>query len=120
MIKKLYCQVFHADAKELIAGRIEVARGFFSRLRGLLGRKSLEEGEGLLLWPCSSVHCFGMQFPIDVIFLDSQFRVAAIHPDMQPGSVVSQRQARYVLELKSGAAERQKIEIGEQLSVMFE
>jgi len=120
MSKKLCCQVFHADAKELIAERIEVAKGFFTRLRGLLGRKSLDKGEGLLLSPCSSIHCFGMRFAIDAIFLDSQYRVVNVHPDMQPGSMASHRQARYVLELKAGAAERNKIEIGEQLHMAFE
>jgi len=39
---------------------------------------------------------------------------------MQPGSMGSHRQARYVLELKAGEAERHKIEIGEQLHVAFE
>ena len=120
MSKKLYCQVYHADVRELIAERIEVAQGFFTRLRGLLGKKVINEGEGLLLSPCSSIHCFGMRFPIDAIFVDKQYRVVDIYPNMKPGSMASHRQARYVLELKAGEAKRHKIEIGEQLNITFE
>lgn len=119
-MSKKKCHVYHGHGQELITDQIEVARGFFSRLRGLLGRKGLDEGEGLLLSPCSSIHCFGMRFPIDALFLDKQYRVVSIHPNMKPGSMASHHQARYVLELKAGEAERHKIEIGEQLSVKFE
>jgi len=110
-------QVYSRDGKVLIADQVELAKKFLPRLRGLLGRKSLDEGEGLLLSPCSSIHCFGMRFPIDAIFLDKQYRVVAIHPNMKPGAMASHRQARYVLELKAGDAERHGIEIGEQLQV---
>ncbi len=119
MIKKRYCQVYHADIRELIAERIEVANGFFTRFKGLLGRKGLQEGEGLLLSPCSSIHCFGMQFPIDTVFLDKKYKVVDVCANLNPGSMASHHQARYVLELKAGEAERNKIEIGEQLSVRF-
>jgi len=114
------CQIHHGDRRSLISDRIEVARRFYSRLRGLLGRKSLDEGEGLLLSPCSSIHCFGMRFPIDAIFMDGQYKVVAIKPNMKPGSMASHRQARYVLELKAGQAARHKIEIGEHLHVTWE
>ena len=113
------CHVYHGDGKVLITDRIKVAAGFFSRLRGLLGRKGLDEGEGLLLSPCSSIHCIGMRFSIDAIFLDKQYQVVDIFPDMKPGSMASRRQARYVLELKAGEAKRHKIEIGEQLYIAF-
>lgn len=114
---KYFSHVYHADNGILIADQVELGKRFLRRLRGLLGRKSLAEGEGLLLSPCSSIHCFGMRFPIDAIFLDKQYRVVAVHPDMKPGAMASHRQARYVLELKAGDAERHGIEIGEQLQV---
>lgn len=116
---KKYCQFYHDDARGLISNKIEVARGFFSRLRGLLGRKGLDKDEGLLLVPCSSIHCFGMRFSIDAIFLDKHYRVVAIHADMKPGTMASHRNARYVLELKAGEAKRHNIDTGEQLNVIF-
>ena len=36
----------------------------------MLGRPAPRPGEGLLLTPCSSVHMYGMRFPLDVAFLD--------------------------------------------------
>lgn len=100
-----------------IADRIKIADKFWSRFRGLLGRPGLDEGEGLLISPCWSIHCLGMKFAIDAIFLDKDYRVVAIHPDMKPGGIASNRKARYVLELKAGEAERHKIHIGEQLRI---
>lgn len=50
--------------------RISVARSLFSRMRGLLGRKALPPGEGLLIRPCRAIHTLGMRFAIDVRFYD--------------------------------------------------
>lgn len=92
-----------------------MADSFWTRFRGLLGRSGLEEGEGILISPCSSIHCLGMKFAIDAVFLDKEYRVVAIHPEMKPGAVASNRKAKHVLELKSGEATRHNIQIGEQL-----
>ena len=54
----------------LIGTRIELADTCVGRLVGLLGRKRLEPGCGLLLQPSSGVHTFGMRFAIDVVALD--------------------------------------------------
>ena len=53
---------------------VPVARTFSSRLRGLMGRASLGEEEGLFLAKCSRVHCCFMRFPIDVLYLDFNLR----------------------------------------------
>lgn len=98
-----------------IGTRVELADGFFSRFKGLLGRTGLQEGEGILLSPCSSIHCFGMKFPIDVIFLDRNYNVVDLKRNMQPGSHASCRKARFVLELKAGEIEKHKLQIGQQL-----
>lgn len=60
--------------KEGRAVNVPVARTFSSRLRGLMGRASLGEEEGLFLSNCSRVHCCFMRFPIDVLYLDSNLR----------------------------------------------
>lgn len=100
-----------------IGDRIVVADSFWSRFRGLLGRSDLDEGEGLLISPCWSIHCFGMKFAIDAIFLDKDFRVVSIHPNMKPGAMASNRKARCVLELKAGEAARHNIQVGEPLII---
>ena len=47
-------------------------------MRGLLGRRSLPGGEGILLEPAASIHTFFMRFPIDVVFLDKERVVVGI------------------------------------------
>lgn len=111
------CSAVTSNRSTSLGDRIETADSFWARFRGLLGRSGLDEGEGLLISPCRSIHCFGMRFAIDAIFLDKDYRVVSIHPDMSPGAMASNRKARYVLELKAGEAERHHLEIGEQLRI---
>ena len=49
---------------------VPVACGFRSRLLGLAGVDRDEAGAGLLIPRCSSVHTFGMRFPLLLAFLD--------------------------------------------------
>lgn len=57
----------------------------------------------MLLSPCSSIHMIGMQFAVDVAFLDAKGRVIAAHPDLRPGfRSRSCLGARHVLELPAG------------------
>ena len=53
----------------------EVATTFFQRARGLIGRRGLEPGTGLLILHCNAIHTFFMRFPIDATFLDRNDRV---------------------------------------------
>src|SRR5690242_15966995 len=55
-----------------IAQRVELAISRAERRRGLLGRQRLEPGAALVLAPCFAVHTAGMQFPIDVVFVNKQ------------------------------------------------
>jgi len=59
-----------ADNKRvLLFDRVAVADNFFTRLNGLIFKRYLSDGEGLLLTNCSSIHTMWMRFKIDVIFL---------------------------------------------------
>ena len=61
------------DAKP-IATRLEVADGYWSRLRGWQFRSTPPVGSGLLLIPCRSVHTFWLRFALDLILLDRSGR----------------------------------------------
>jgi len=71
----------------VIAAKVRLADTFFSRLAGLLGKKKLESGEGLLLVPCGQIHTWFMAMPIDVIFLDEEDTVIKLLPALGPGRV---------------------------------
>lgn len=96
--------------------RVEVADGFWTRLRGLLGRSGLESGEGLLLTPCRGVHMMGMRFPLDVVLLDGDGRVAGLYPELAPGKRTRlHREARHALEVPAGTIERTGTREGDEL-----
>jgi uncharacterized protein len=80
---------------------VPVAEDFRTRLRGLAWRERSQAGPGLLIPRCSSVHTFGMRFPLDVFFLDAEGRVLAVRRRVPPRRVVWHRGARNVLEIPS-------------------
>jgi uncharacterized membrane protein (UPF0127 family) len=61
-----------------------VTESAWERIRGLLGRDHLPEGEAMWFSPCTSVHTFFMRFAIDVVFLDRRGRVLAFYPSLPP------------------------------------
>lgn len=71
----------------------------------------------MVLWKTNSIHMFGMLFSIDVIFLDTNLRVVALHPNRRPFSLpVGRWTARYAVELAVGTIERTGVQIEDQLS----
>ena len=90
------------QAGKCIADRVKIADTFMTRFFGLMPKKSLQDGEGLFLQRCSSIHCFFMKFPIDVIYLDKGFKVLCTETvaPWHVGSLV--RHARHVLEVEAG------------------
>ena len=76
------------------------ANSFFTRLRGLLGRKALKPEQGLLITPCHSVHTLGMKFAIGVVFLNREGAVIHQIAEMAPGKLSPViKGAKQVLEL---------------------
>ena len=94
-----------------------VADSIRARTKGLLGRHSLEPGEGLLLRPANSVHTAFMRFAIDVVFLDKELQVLDVVEAVPPWRVKARRGARAVLELGAGEAARQGIAAGDSLRI---
>jgi uncharacterized protein len=87
----------------VLGERVGMADRWWLRARGLLGRRTLEAGEGLLLRPCRAVHMLGMAFPLDVAFLDPGGAVVALYHDLRPGARTRwHRQALDALELPAG------------------
>jgi hypothetical protein len=81
-----------------------LARKPWQRMRGLLGRASLEPGEGMLFEPAGSIHMFFMRFPIDAIFCDRELVVIDVVRDLAPWRTAGRRGAKIVVEVAAGAA----------------
>ncbi len=79
-----------------------MADTFWSRFWGLMGRRALRGGQGLLIRPCASVHTIGMRFAIDIAFLAADGTVLTVACGVQPMRAVRCRGARQVVELRSG------------------
>jgi hypothetical protein len=84
-------------------------------MRGLLGRRGLAQGEGLLLQPAGSIHTAFMRFPIDAVFLDGDRRVLRVAPGLRPWRAAGAKHARAVLELAAGEAARVGLVAGDVL-----
>ena len=67
---------------------VEVATTTLQRMRGLLGRRELPVGHGLLIESCGSIHTVGMHFPIDVLFLDRTWQVRRVCHKVPPGKLM--------------------------------
>jgi uncharacterized membrane protein (UPF0127 family) len=87
----------------------------WTRMRGLLGRSGLPEGEGMLFPRTGSVHTMFMRFPIDVVFLDAEMCVLSVREAVPAWRTVKQRGAKAALELTAGEAARVGIAPGDRL-----
>jgi uncharacterized protein len=102
---------------EVVCERCLVADSPWPRMRGLLGRRGLESGEGLLLRPTGSVHTFFMRFPIDVVFLSREGEVLKVAQALPPWRTAGARRAKAVLELAADEAEHREIRVGNLLDL---
>lgn len=95
---------------------IEIADGFLKRLLGLMGRKKIPQGRGLLLLPCNSVHMLFMRFPIDVVYVDENFVIKKIVKNLPTWTGISICfGAKAALEFSAGEVERLNFEIGNSI-----
>ena len=99
----------------VVCERCEMPESAFGRMRGLLGRDGLEPGGGMLIDRAPSVHMFFMRFPIDVVFLDRDWKVVRIVERLRPWRVASARRGAAALELPAGAAAAVGVEVGDIL-----
>ena len=95
----------------------EMADRPVKRMRGLIGRRGLEEGHGLLLRPAPGIHTAFMRFPIDALFLDRHLTVVDVVTQMGPWRVAKSYRARAVLELSAGECERRGVQVGDRLEL---
>lgn len=98
-----------------ICERCVVADRMLPRMRGLLGRRTLPSGEGMLIRPAPSIHTFFMRFPIDAVFVSREGEVLKVAANVKPWRTRSCRRAYAVLELGAGEAERRHVAVGDRI-----
>lgn len=91
---------------KMLCENLEIADTPAKRMKGLLGRKGLFEGEGLHIIPCNSIHSFFMKFKFDAVFIDKKNTVLAVAERMLPCRVKICFAANSVVELPEGTISR--------------
>lgn len=102
-----------------IVKNVAEAKSFVARIRGLIGRPSIEDNETLWFDNCTSIHTCFMSFPIDVVFVDRNFKVKALYEEVKPWRLtLPVWGAQSVFELKAGKIKETQLKVGDQLHVV--
>jgi uncharacterized protein len=102
-----------------VGTRITLADTSLSRLIGLLGKRRLDSGCGLLIRPSSGIHTFGMLFSIDVVALSKDLRVLKLWHHLAPFRITSIHLSRHgMLELPAGQIDDCRMQVGDQLEFL--
>ncbi len=103
----------------ILASSVELANTPLKRMRGLLGRDSLPEGQALLIVPCNSIHMFFMKFTIDVIFLDEKNKIVGLAPKIKPFRLSSVFwKSACAIELPAGTIEKTNTKFKDQIEIL--
>lgn len=104
--------------EDRVLASLEVAESAGDRLKGLLGRESIEGA--LLLRPAKSVHTIGLKFPIDVAFCRSceeGYEIVDIVTMSQHRLGRPRLKASMIIEAEAGSFERWRIGVGDFIDV---
>jgi uncharacterized membrane protein (UPF0127 family) len=109
--------IVNARTGAMVATSAEVARTSSERRRGLLGRTGLPGGSALVISRCNAIHTIGMQFAIDVAFVDAQGCVRKIVSRLPPSRIAISPRARVTIEFAAGELEARALRVGDLLSL---
>jgi len=100
---------------------VEIADTKQEKERGLMNRETLEIEKGMLfIYKTEDIYSFWMKntkIPLDIIWINENFKVVSIFPNAQPceteecESIRPLKKAKYVLEINGGLATEKGIEL---------
>jgi uncharacterized membrane protein (UPF0127 family) len=99
---------------QVVGANVRTAEGAWGSFVGLMFKKELPAGHGLLFQPAKGIHTHFMRFPIDLIYLDKSNRVTKVRADMRPWRF-DFTNAAGVIEMNAGTAREMDIQPGDQL-----
>ena len=110
--------VINTSKATVVGSRIMVADSFLTRLIGLMGRRTLEPGRGLLIAPSSGVHTCWMRMKIDIAAIDKSYRIVKLANSVKPWRISClSLKASSILELPAGHIESCGLKVGDQLEL---
>jgi uncharacterized protein len=117
MKRKAYC-VYNQTRECFLSLNVTAADTIFSRLRGLIGRLKLRSDEGIWVVPSRGIHTLGLLFPLDLIYLDENYRVIHLveyFPSFRIAPLKTQ--AESVLELPTHTIYSSQTQPGDELVI---
>ena len=100
-----------------IGDNIKIADTFFTRLNGLMFKKTLEKNEGLIINPCNSIHMCFMNFPLDILFITKDNVICDFIENIKPWKISKiYFNAEYVIELPAGTIKAKNIKKNQKIS----
>jgi uncharacterized membrane protein (UPF0127 family) len=94
----------------VLADQAELANNMWTRFMGLMGRRELNPGSGLVLQPGGGIHMWFMRIPLDVIHVDKRDRVTHVLRGIKPwrfGPLFVG--GKVAIELPAGAASQTQV-----------
>ncbi len=111
-------QIINLTKNHILAENILLADSFLKRLKGLLGHKSFEKNQAMILRPSNSVHTFFMRFPIDVLFVDRNNTVVRTVRNMRPFRATGiYLKSVFVIEFPAGVISSTQTTEGDYLQI---
>lgn len=110
--------VYNKTKETFLAFRVKVADSVYGRLKGLLGKRSLQPDSGVWIVPANAVHTIGMLFTFDLVLVDKNFKVVGVRELVRPFSITKPNfKAESVLELPAHTIFRSRTQIGDELLI---
>lgn len=108
--------VLNETRKTLLASRLRMSRSTARGESFAIG--TILPGDGYWVEPAKQVDTFGMAVPLDLLFLDADYRVVEKVGNLQPGALSPQvAKATGVLELPAGTIPATHTEIGDRILI---
>ncbi len=85
---------------------------FLRRLRGLHGVPPLGPTDALIIRPCKAIHTFGLDKPIDVIFMDRNGMILKLST-INPKRTMLCLKGTVAVEMAAGTADRINLAVGQ-------
>lgn len=109
----IYGKLYQND--KALFEEVMLTQYFWERMQGLLFRKPLTQQQALLIKPCSSIHCVGMSYNIDVVFLDKRYEIVKMSKTIKPFGFAQCFKAAMTLEMQAGMIDVLELSIGDIL-----
>jgi len=110
--------VFNRTRQSFLSLNTTVADNLVGRLKGMLGYRAVGTDHAVWLVPSHGVHTFGMMIPIDVVYLDRNFKVLDIVENVGPFRMTPFRaEAASVLELPVRTIYASQTRRGDEISI---